>query len=86
MNDQEYKKHRHCVKSVPTQSYFWSVFSYFRTEYGPDTSPYLDTFYALRVISKENAVEMRSHLRVGNSTFNGQKQIRISQRYSNFRS
>ena len=44
------------MKSVQIQSYFWSVFSYIRTEYGeirrtgkyrPEATPYLDTFYAV---------------------------------------
>ena len=47
---------RHCVKSVQIRSYFWSVFSCLRTEYGdlrihsntgkygPEITPYLDTF------------------------------------------
>ena len=55
--------HCHCVKSVQILSYFWSVFSYIRTEcgeirylsvfspntgkYGPEITPYLDTFHAV---------------------------------------
>ena len=33
---------KHCVKSVHIRSYFWSVFSYVRTEYGDlrSKSPY----------------------------------------------
>ena len=27
--------------------FFWSVFSSIRTEYGPEKTPYLDTFYAV---------------------------------------
>ena len=53
----------HCVKSVQIRSYFWSVFSCIRTEYGeilylsvfspnagkyrPEMTPYLDTFRAV---------------------------------------
>ena len=37
----------HCVKSVQIRSYFWSVFSCIRTEYGPEKTPYLDTFNAV---------------------------------------
>ena len=45
----------HCVKSVQIRSYFWSVFSCIRTEYGspntekygPEITPYLDTFHAV---------------------------------------
>ena len=48
----------HCVKSVQIRSYFWSVVSCIRTEYGdlrsPNTgkcgTPYLDTFDAVLVI------------------------------------
>ena len=44
------------MKSVQTLSYFWSVFSRIRTEYGPEITLYLDTFqvvYATHVMSKE---------------------------------
>ena len=37
----------HCVKSVQIGSFFWSVFSRIRTEYGPEKTPYLDTFHAV---------------------------------------
>ena len=49
----------HCVKSVQIRSFFWSVFSRIRTEYGetvcspnvgkygPEKAPYLDTFQAV---------------------------------------
>ena len=40
---------KHCVKSVQIRSYFWSVFSCIRIEYGPEITPYLDTFHALKV-------------------------------------
>ena len=57
--------HKHCVKSVQIRTYFWSVFSCIRAEYGdlqisvfspntgkngPEISPYLDTFQAVRNI------------------------------------
>ena len=34
----------HCVKSVQIRSYFWSVFSPNAGKYGPEITPYLDTF------------------------------------------
>ena len=51
----------HCVKSVQVRSFFWSVFSRIRTEYGevlrenagnagkygPKITPCLDTFHAV---------------------------------------
>ena len=46
----------HCVKSVEKRSFFWSVFSCIRTEYGdlpnsgkygPEITPYLDTVHAV---------------------------------------
>ena len=49
----------HCMKSVQIPSFFWSVFSRIRTEYGdllfspnagkygPEKTPYLDTFHAV---------------------------------------
>ena len=36
----------HCVKKVQIQSHFWSVFSCFWTDCGPDIAPYLHTFHA----------------------------------------
>ena len=46
-------QHVHCVKSFQIWSYFWSVFSRIRTEYGPEITPYLDTFHAvLHFVSK----------------------------------
>ena len=56
----------HCVKSVKIRSFFWSVFSRIRTEYGENRSispysgrirenshqktPYLDTFHAVNKV------------------------------------
>ena len=48
----------HCVKSVQIRSFFWSVFSCIQTEYGdtgkygPEKTPYLDTFYAMFISIK----------------------------------
>ena len=48
---------KHWVKSVQIQGYFWSVSSCIRIEYefnpntgkyGPDMTPYLDTFHAVK--------------------------------------
>ena len=63
-----YLEDMHWVKSVQIRSYFWSVFFRIRSEYreirnisvftphsgkyGPEITPYLDTFHA--VISKDN--------------------------------
>ena len=41
----------HCVKSVQIRSFFLSVFSCIRTEYGLERTPYLDTFHAVSVKS-----------------------------------
>ena len=52
-------KTNHRMKSAQTRSYFWSVFSCIRTEYGdsvfspntgkygPEITPHLDTFHAV---------------------------------------
>ena len=37
----------HCAKSIQVRSYFRSVFSRIRTEYGPEITPYLDIFHAM---------------------------------------
>ena len=44
----------HWVKSVQKQSFFWSVFSRTRTEYGSEKTPYLDTFHAVFLIKTES--------------------------------
>ena len=41
----------YCMKSVQIRSFFWSVFYCIRTEYGPEKSPYLVTFHAVRTDS-----------------------------------
>ena len=50
--------HIHCVKSVQIRSNFWSAFSciqsaYNTEKYGPEITPYLDTFHAV-IFSREN--------------------------------
>ena len=40
---------RHCVKYIQILSFFGSVFSRIRTEYGPEKTPYLDNFHAVRI-------------------------------------
>ena len=44
----------HYLKNVQIRSYFWSVFSCIRTEYGPEITLYLDIFHEvlLRVGSR----------------------------------
>ena len=37
----------HCVKSVQIRSFFWSVFSPNAGKYGPEKTPYLDTFHTV---------------------------------------
>ena len=38
---------KHCVKSVLIRSFFWSVFSRIRPEFGPVKTTYLDTFHTM---------------------------------------
>ena len=40
--------YQRCVKSVEIRSFFWSVFSRIRTEYGPEKTPYLDNLHAVQ--------------------------------------
>ena len=40
----------HCVKSVQIRSFFWSVFSPNAGKYGPEKTPYLDTFHAVMLL------------------------------------
>ena len=51
----------HCVKSVQIRSFFWSVFSNIRTEYGeklpqkkPEKTPYFDNFHAVKFVKNVN--------------------------------
>ena len=37
----------HCVKSVQIRSFFWSVFIPNAGKYGPEKTPYLDTFHVV---------------------------------------
>ena len=37
------------MKSAQRRSYFWSLTSCIRTEYGPEITPYLDTFHAVNL-------------------------------------
>ena len=64
---------KHCVKSVQIQSYFWSVFSCIRTEYGdlrstgkygPEITPYLDTFYAVKSLIEFKKFDNLAFLRL----------------------
>ena len=44
----------HCVKSVQIRNFFWSIFSIFSRnarKYGPEKTPYLDTFHAVNIFS-----------------------------------
>ena len=45
----------HCVKRVQKRSYYWSVFPCIRTpntgKYGPEITPYLDTFHAVYILA-----------------------------------
>ena len=43
--------HRHCVKNVQMRGFFYSYFPVFSPntgKYGPEKTPYLDTFHAVR--------------------------------------
>ena len=46
----------HCVKSVQIRSYFWSVFSTNTRKYGPEKTPYLDTFHAVINILRVHSI------------------------------
>ena len=41
------------MKSVQIWSFFWSAFSRIRTEYGPEKTPYLDTFHAVEMTDRK---------------------------------
>ena len=51
----------HCVKSVQIRSYFGSVFSCIRTEYGPEITPYLNTFHTMLI---KDSVTIRGRLQI----------------------
>ena len=52
--DDKLPEYIHCVKCVQMRSFFWSVFSCIRAEYGPQRPPHLDIFHA--VITLKNVV------------------------------
>ena len=66
----------HYVKSVQIRSFFWSVYSCIRTEYGdllntgkygPEKTPYLDTFHAVtfrEITTKEDAHQLQSDMKL----------------------
>ena len=41
------------IRSVHIQSFFWSVFSCIWTEYRPEKTPYLNTFYAMCILLRD---------------------------------
>ena len=41
------------IRSVHIQSFFWSVFSCIWTEYGPEKTPYLNTFHAMCILLRD---------------------------------
>ena len=45
-----YPVSKHCPKNVQIQSFFWSVFSCIWEKYGPEKTPYLDTFYTVKIV------------------------------------
>ena len=66
------KRYLHCVKSVEIPSFFWSVFSCIQTKYGdslgkygPEKTPYLDTFHTVckTEASNTNNHSLIKHLR-----------------------
>ena len=67
------KKAENYVKSVQIRSFFWSVFSRIWTEfsvfslgagkYGPEKTPYLDTFHAMENCQSHSNLQERWRLR-----------------------
>ena len=49
-----------CVKCVQIWSFLWSVFSRIWTEYGPEKTPYWDTFHTANVKIKNCSVSVKS--------------------------
>ena len=47
MSEYEFSLNRTLRKKCPNTEFFWSAFSFIRTEYGPEKTPYLDTFQAV---------------------------------------
>ena len=44
---------KHWVKSVQIRRFFWSVFSPNARKYGPEKTPYLDTFHTAKYSQME---------------------------------
>ena len=47
MSEYEFSLNRTLRKKCPNTEFFWSAFSCIWTEYGPEKTPYLDTFQAV---------------------------------------
>ena len=52
----------YCVQSAQIRSFFWSVFSRIRTKYGPEKTPYLDTFHAVFLLQTLTIILIASWL------------------------
>ena len=50
------------LKSVQIRSFLWSVFSRILTEYGPQKTPYLDTFHAMKLMQNGSKIESPTSL------------------------
>ena len=55
-------RNKQCVKSVQIRSFFWSVFSCIRTEYGPEKSSCWTLFYSVSpAAALQNCSEKKTH-------------------------
>ena len=55
------KRKKGCMKSVQIRSFFWSVFSPNLEKYGPEKTPYLDTFLAVKFQASKFPDEFTKH-------------------------
>ena len=56
----------HCVKRVQIRSFLWSVFSPNAGKYGPEKTPYFNTFHAVISISIRNNNENNIQINIQN--------------------
>ena len=69
------------MKCVQIRSFFWCVFSHIGTEYGPEKTPYLDTFHAVKEAARsvnffKCFLKLYKHFQLGKSNHTIRKHVR----------
>ena len=54
----------HCVKCVQMRSFFWFVFSPNAGKYGPEKTPFMDTFHIVTIFINASPIKIKSWMNV----------------------